>query len=76
VETGEVWQVDEGVVGGLAWMPDGERLVFSKEPPFAGDIYVVDVDGGNLIQLTETTGRPHRVLGVLDDGRIMFSSSR
>lgn len=36
-----------------AWSPDGEMIAFSSERSGAGDIYVMDADGGNVRQLTD-----------------------
>ena len=38
----------------MNWSPDGRRLAFYSDRTGRYEIYVVDVDGGNLVQLTET----------------------
>jgi dipeptidyl aminopeptidase/acylaminoacyl peptidase len=41
--------------GGVSWAPDGERLAFVKyRPDGFTDIYVIDDDGSNLFNLTNT----------------------
>ncbi len=44
-----------------AWSPDGSKITFVKATPFETgvedlDIFVMDVDGGNVTQLTDTSG--------------------
>jgi Dipeptidyl aminopeptidases/acylaminoacyl-peptidases len=52
-----------GRVGGVAVSPDGKRVAYTvayysiKENKSNSDIYVMDTDGGNKKQLTQTTGR-------------------
>ncbi|MGC8960661.1 MAG: LamG-like jellyroll fold domain-containing protein [Chloroflexia bacterium] len=40
-----------------AWAPDGQRIAFSAAPSLdvTGDLYVVDSDGSNLLQVTHTS---------------------
>jgi WD40-like Beta Propeller Repeat/RTX calcium-binding nonapeptide repeat (4 copies) len=41
--------------GGVSWSPDGERLAFVKDRPDGfTDIYVMDDDGSNLFNVTNT----------------------
>jgi TolB protein len=39
-----------------AWSPDGKRIVFHSPAEKIGHIYVIDVEGTNLSQLTKTDG--------------------
>lgn len=59
------------------WSPDGTRLVFqsSKKDKKDADLYVIDVDGNNLTQLTinkSYDGQPYWTT----DGYIYFVSDR
>ena len=60
---GEPSPIDLGVTDtyatGASWSPDGERIVFSSRidasaPDTALDIFTADVDGSNLVQVTDT----------------------
>ena len=60
------------------WSPDGTRLVFSSysDKEDNSDIYVVDGDGGNLTQLTDTTDfSEHPPVWSPDGSNISFASS-
>jgi len=59
----------EGAQLGLspAWSPDGHQIAFSR----SGDIYVIDADGGDVRQLTQT-GLSKWVKGWSKGGRILF----
>ena len=35
-----------------AWSPDGKRIAFDSQRSGNGDIYVMDVDGSNIVRLT------------------------
>jgi TolB protein len=48
------WGRPHGATGMAAWAPDGNRLAFTIRLPGVGnDIYVVDITGDNLQQLTD-----------------------
>ncbi len=60
-----------------AWSPDGTRLLFSSysEEEEDSDIYVMDADGGNLTQLTDTSELSESSPAWSPDGtKIVFSS--
>ena len=65
----------DGFVG-LAWMPDG-KIVFSS---FAGNItnlYSMEADGTNRVQLTANAGQENTYPTISPDGRfIVFTSDR
>jgi Tol biopolymer transport system component len=46
-----------GSCGGYAsvWSPDGSQIVFAvgRDDPFGSDIFVMDADGSNVVQLTD-----------------------
>ena len=70
--------------GEPAWSPDGKRITFVsyrdlKELPehrvMRGDIYVMNADGSNPINLTQSPERPHGVSSWSPDGKqIAFTS--
>ena len=48
------WRRPHGATGMAAWAPDGNRLAFTiRIPGVLNDIYVVDINGKNLQQLTD-----------------------
>ncbi len=48
------WGRPHGATGMAAWAPDGNKLAFTIRLPGVGnDIYVVDITGNNLQQLTD-----------------------
>ena len=48
------WRRPQGATGMAAWAPDGNRLAFIiRIPGVLNDIYVVDINGENLQQLTD-----------------------
>jgi Tol biopolymer transport system component/DNA-binding winged helix-turn-helix (wHTH) protein len=65
----------DGYVG-LAWTPDG-RIVFSSFAGHNTDLYLINADGGNRIQLTSNAGQDNTHPSVSPDGRyIVFTSNR
>lgn len=75
---GTPWQLTNGDFnhnGPLAWMPDGERLVFSasriedaEHEPRESELWMADVDSGELTQLTDRNG-PDASPAVSPDGK-------
>jgi Tol biopolymer transport system component len=68
VESNKMYQVDEILLCDLwnfDWAPNGEMLVYAKpleidrlvdeEVPLKSEIYIVDYDGSDKIQLTESS---------------------
>jgi Tol biopolymer transport system component len=54
-----------------SWSPDGTKLVFTS----AGEIFVINANGGNLVRLTNT-GEPDKQANFSPDGsQIIFSST-
>jgi Tol biopolymer transport system component/DNA-binding winged helix-turn-helix (wHTH) protein len=61
---------------GLAWTPDG-RIVFTAFTDSATDLYSMNPDGSNQVQLTANAGQDNAFPAVSIDGRhIVFSSNR
>ena len=77
------WDGPQGVTGMAAWSPDSKRLAFTIRilgmrniPGVPNDIYVVDINGENLQQLTAHPA-PDRHPAWSPDGRwIAFQSER
>ena len=44
------------IVGDLAWSPDGSRIAFEVESGDVWDIYLINVDGSEAVQLTDLPG--------------------
>jgi Tol biopolymer transport system component len=65
-----------------AWSPDGKRVAFmSQEADASGDdpnynIYVMNIDGGGLAQLTDSPGEDGFPAWSPDGSKIAFSSTR
>lgn len=65
----------DGYVG-LAWTPD-DRIIFSARSDHVTDLYSMNADGGNRVQLTENAGLDNSFPVVSADGRyIIFISNR
>jgi Tol biopolymer transport system component/DNA-binding winged helix-turn-helix (wHTH) protein len=61
---------------GLAWTPDG-RIVFSAKEDDVTDLYSMNPDGSNRVQLTANDGPDNAYPSVSSDGRhIVFTSNR
>ena len=59
-----------------AWSPDGKRLVMGSDRAAIPDVWVMDADGSNPVNLTGT-GEPHGSPSWAPDGAlILFSSQR
>ena len=62
---------------GVAWSPDGSRIAFSTYGGSGYDLFVKDVNGSSLTQLTTTAGATDRFPSWSPDGaRIAFVSDR
>jgi Tol biopolymer transport system component/DNA-binding winged helix-turn-helix (wHTH) protein len=62
--------------GGLAWTPDG-RIVFTSFAGHNTDLYSMNPDGSNRVQLTANAGQDNTDPIVSADGRhIVFTSNR
>jgi TolB protein len=60
-----------------AWSPDGRRIAFmGGDSPSEYDIWVIDVDGTNLVQLTDSPGPDGWPAWSPDGRRIAFTSVR
>jgi dipeptidyl aminopeptidase/acylaminoacyl peptidase len=58
-----------------AWSPDGSRIAFSSERS-GGDVYLMDPDGSNLVQLTDTPGYDGGPAWSSDGRFLLFASRR
>ena len=43
---------DPAVDGSPAWSPDGTKIAFTSDRINAGDIFTINIDGTNLVNLT------------------------
>ena len=74
-----------GYDGAPTWSPDGQKITFTsfrdqhrlqERAPIYGEIYVMNPDGTNPINLTQSIERPDRISSWSPDGtRIAFESS-
>ena len=60
----------------VTWSPDGKRLAYSSRRTGNSEIFVVDVDGGNEIRLTDHPALDTAPSWSPDGARIAFSSDR
>ena len=61
---------------GLAWTPDG-RIIFTAFTDCVTDLYSINPDGSNQVQLTANAGQDNAYPAVSVDGRhIVFTSNR
>jgi TolB protein len=68
---------DPGLVAPPSWSPDGERLAFASLSPLGGgDIFVVNVDGTGLANLTNSAAIDIEPAWSPDGGQIAFASNR
>ena len=58
------------------WSPDGRRIAFTSNRDGNEDIYVVDVDGGGLVNLTRSRGTDRRPVWSPDGRQIAFRGDR
>ncbi len=58
------------------WSPDGTRIAFSGLEQGNQDIYLIDVDGTNLIRVTTHEGTDQYPSWSPDGSKIVFSSTR
>lgn len=59
-----------------AWSPDGSRITFTSNRDGAGDIYVMNADGGGVTRLTFTSAKESASIWSPDGTKIVFDSDR
>ncbi|HHJ06542.1 MAG TPA: hypothetical protein ENK24_03480, partial [Anaerolineae bacterium] len=59
-----------------AWSPDGDKIAFSRPADGGLDIFTVNLDGGNLLQLTTAAGNDTLPVWTPDSQQIVFRSAR
>jgi Tol biopolymer transport system component len=75
ITTDEIY--DPGFEQPPQWSPDGEHLVFSSTSSFGDmDIFIVDIHGGGLINLTSHPGNDRNPVWSPDGEKIVFISNR
>jgi Tol biopolymer transport system component len=65
---------DDGVMG-LAWTPD-KRLVYASSATGNTDIWIMNIDGSNRVQLTNSTAADESPLVSSDGKTVVFVSER
>ena len=65
-----------GFLSAPSWSPDGSQLTFVSDMEGDADIWVVDLDGGNLTSLTTDEARDHSPAWSPDGAWIAFASLR
>ena len=63
-------------VGRPAWSPDGDRIAFVSKRDFNDEIYVMDADGGNQINITNHPSNDIEPSWSPDGLQIVFASRR
>jgi Tol biopolymer transport system component len=58
------------------WSPDGQKIAFSSDRDGDGEIYVINQDGSNLVQLTNNAGYDGHPRWSPDGSMIAFESDR
>jgi Tol biopolymer transport system component len=64
--------------GFAAWSPDGQRMVLTIGDPRNdgdSDLYVMNVDGSNVVQLTQTPGNDYSASWSPDGSKVAFISN-
>ena len=59
-----------------AWSPDGSKIAFTSNRDGAGDIYLMDADGSDVVRLTYTPARETSPVWSPDGKKIIFDSER
>ncbi len=65
-----------GFLSAPSWSPDGSQLTFVSEAAGNPDIWVVDLDGSNAINLTQEESKDHSPAWSPDGAWIAFASLR
>jgi dipeptidyl aminopeptidase/acylaminoacyl peptidase len=76
---GERTRLVEGQSGFLSaptWSPDGSRIAFASDVDGVPDIWVMDIDGENLVNITNHDAKDHSPAWSPDGEWIAFSSVR
>ena len=75
---GEVWRVtdDGGSEGWPTWSPDGKRIAFQSDRSGNWDIWIANVDGTGLAQLTRHPAEDRYAAWSPDGKKIAFTSKR
>jgi Tol biopolymer transport system component len=70
------WEESLADSDGPSWSPDGTRIAFTSRRGHAVDIYVMDADGSNPVNLTQHPAFDSSPSWSPDGARIAFSSDR
>lgn len=67
---------DSGAAYDPAYSPDGSRIAFASQREGTSNVYVMDADGANVVQLTRGRGPDGHPAFTADGRTIVFQSSR
>lgn len=59
-----------------AWSPDGKKIAFISNRDGAGEVYVMDASGANVIRLTHTPAIEYTAAWSPDGSKLIFDSER
>jgi Tol biopolymer transport system component len=74
-----IWDVlltDSGVDGDPDWSPNGGRVAYASKIDGNSEIYVMDVDGGNPVRVTNHSAKDQNPAWSPDGEKILFTSDR
>lgn len=58
------------------WSPDGQQIVYASSLNGLDDIYIMNADGTNIRQLTDSLAEDHNPIWTSDGRRVVFASDR
>ena len=64
-----------GFLSAPAWSPDGSRLAYAADRDGNSDIWLMDLDGGNQVNLTQDEAKDHSPAWSPDGSKLVFFDS-
>ncbi|MEM7113647.1 MAG: PA14 domain-containing protein [Chloroflexota bacterium] len=72
-----VVQLTSGIsAGGAKWAPNGDHIAFAGSANGSSDIYIIDPDGNDMTQLTNTTAIEHSPDWSINNKQLVFISNQ